>query len=68
MDEYAFEIHTPTGPNGDWVVKDATQTVTAYDESEAMNKADRFANSVYGLYRIRNTRLTKKFTNPDREI
>jgi len=67
MDDYAYEIHIPDAKLG-WVIGDASQTVKAYDESEAQAKANNFANNNYSNWRVRNVRLIKKYINPDGEI
>ncbi len=67
MDEYGFDIQTPDAL-GEWVLKDASKTVTAYDEQEAKRKAEIMADNTYSRWRIKNVRMVKKFTNPDNEI
>jgi hypothetical protein len=67
MDEYAFEIQSPDA-KGNWIAVDTNQTVKAYDEREAEEKARVFANDHYEQCRIRNIRLIKKHINPDGEI
>ncbi len=67
MDEYAYEIQSPDA-KGNWVAVETSQTVKAYDEAEADQKARVYANDHYSNWRIKNIRLIKRYVNPDGEI
>ena len=70
MDEYRFEIHTPDAV-GTYALRndnDDNRIITAFNVDDATRKAENMAANVYSRYRIKNLRLTKKFTNPDNEI
>jgi len=67
MNEYLYDIFLKDG-FGEWKIKDTGKIGFGYNEEDAQGKAEIATSRIYSSYRVRNLKLVKKFTNPDKEI